>query len=79
MGRLTEEQESFLKNTFGDRVNFQKLERKLYGHDMAVMPSLVKPLIGDTVPEAVVQPENEEELKALTERKRREISNGQDT
>jgi hypothetical protein len=57
---LIEAQKSFLVNMFGDRVNFQKLERKLYGHDMAVMPSLVKPLIGDTVPEAVVQPENDE-------------------
>ena len=65
MGRLTEEQESFLKNTFGDRVNFQRLERKLYGHDMAVMPSIVKPLIGDTMPDAIVQPRNEEELAAL--------------
>jgi Fe-S oxidoreductase/FAD/FMN-containing dehydrogenase len=65
MADLTHKQESFLKNLFGDRVNFQELERKLYGHDMAVIPSLVKPLVGDTIPEAIVQPQNEEELTAL--------------
>jgi Fe-S oxidoreductase/FAD/FMN-containing dehydrogenase len=65
MNKLNNAQKSFLENTFGDRANFQKLERKLYGHDMAVMPSLVKPLIGSTVPDAVVQPQNEEELIAL--------------
>jgi Fe-S oxidoreductase/FAD/FMN-containing dehydrogenase len=65
MHTLTEIQKSFLKDMFGDRVNFRKLERKLYGHDMAVIPSLVKPLIGDTIPEAVIQPESEEELSAL--------------
>lgn len=66
MGILTEPQVSFLKNLFGDRVNFHKLERKLYGHDVGVMPSLAKPLVGNTVPDAVVQPCNEEELIALT-------------
>ena len=65
MNNLSDAQKHFLENTFGNRANFQKLERKLYGHDMAVMPGLVKPLIGDTVPGAVVQPQNEEELVAL--------------
>jgi Fe-S oxidoreductase/FAD/FMN-containing dehydrogenase len=65
MADLTRKQQSFLKETFGDRVNFHKIERKLYGHDMAVIPSLVKPLVGDTIPEAIVQPQNEEELVAL--------------
>jgi Fe-S oxidoreductase/FAD/FMN-containing dehydrogenase len=65
MGTMTDKQEKFLKDMFGDRVNFQGLERKLYGHDMAVMPSLVKPLIGDTIPDAVVQPQKEEELIKL--------------
>jgi uncharacterized cupredoxin-like copper-binding protein len=44
MNKLNTAQTSFLKSIFGDRAKFQKLERKLYGHDMAVMPSLVKPL-----------------------------------
>jgi Fe-S oxidoreductase/FAD/FMN-containing dehydrogenase len=56
---------SFLGDRFGDRVNFNKTERILYGHDIAAVPSLVRPLIGNTTPDAVVQPQTEEELSAL--------------
>jgi Fe-S oxidoreductase/FAD/FMN-containing dehydrogenase len=55
---------SFLEQ-FGDRVTFDKTERMLYGHDIATMPSLVKPLVGNTTPDAVVQPETEIELANL--------------
>jgi FAD/FMN-containing dehydrogenase len=55
----------FLEDLFGNRANFNPVERKLYSHDIAAMPSLVKPLVGKTTPEAVVQPETEEELKEL--------------
>lgn len=65
MGRIGKKEKSFLRNKFEDRVNFNKTERKLYGHDIAIMPSLVKPMIGDTTPEAVVQPQNEQELIEL--------------
>jgi Fe-S oxidoreductase/FAD/FMN-containing dehydrogenase len=41
------------------------MERTLYGHDIAEIPSLIKPLVGSTVPDAVVQPASEEELVAL--------------
>ena len=51
-----------LEDKFGERVTFDYIERRLYGHDIAAMPRLVKPLIGDTTPDAVVQPETEEEL-----------------
>jgi Fe-S oxidoreductase/FAD/FMN-containing dehydrogenase len=34
----------------------------LYGHDIATIPKLVKPIIGNTTPDAVVQPETEEKL-----------------
>ncbi|MFC1894029.1 FAD-binding and (Fe-S)-binding domain-containing protein [Chloroflexota bacterium] len=54
-----------LQQIFGERVSFSKLERKLYGHDIAAVPSLIKPLIGKTVPDAVVQPQSEEELVEL--------------
>jgi Fe-S oxidoreductase/FAD/FMN-containing dehydrogenase len=50
---------------FGTRVSFRRLERKLYGHDIAAMPGLVKPFVGKTMPEAVVQPQSEAELMAL--------------
>ena len=56
----------YLKNTFQDRVTFDDVERILYGHDIAAMPSLIKPLIGNTIPDAVVQPASEEELQKLT-------------
>ncbi|UCB53607.1 MAG: FAD-binding oxidoreductase [Candidatus Zixiibacteriota bacterium] len=62
---MTSNQESWLKEKFDRRVTFSRTERKLYGHDIAAMPSLFKPLIGDTTPEAVAQPETEEELVDL--------------
>ncbi|UCE18672.1 MAG: FAD-binding oxidoreductase [Gemmatimonadota bacterium] len=65
MGKLTRKQKEYLRETFGDRVAFQRIERKLYGHDIAAMPSLFKPLIGDTTPDAVVQPINEGEVVEL--------------
>ena len=46
-------------------MSFRKLERKLYGHDIAAMPSLFVPLIGNTIPDGVVQPSSEEELVEL--------------
>jgi Fe-S oxidoreductase/FAD/FMN-containing dehydrogenase len=55
----------FLESLFRTRVSFDRMERTLYGHDTAEIPSLVKPLVGSTVPAAVVQPASEEELVAL--------------
>lgn len=57
--------ETWLKEHFGSRVSFSPTERKLYNHDIAAIPSLVKPLVGGTTPFAVVQPETEEELILL--------------
>ena len=54
-----------LQKMFDTRVSFRKLERKLYGHDIAAIPGLVKPFIGNTVPDAVVQPQTEAELTEL--------------
>jgi Fe-S oxidoreductase/FAD/FMN-containing dehydrogenase len=54
-----------LKSMFGNRVSFNKTERKLYSHDIASIPALVKPFIGNTLTSAVVQPESEDELKEL--------------
>jgi FAD/FMN-containing dehydrogenase len=55
----------FLESLFKTRVSFDRMERKLYGHDIAEIPGLIKPLVGSTVPDAVVQPSSEEELVAL--------------
>lgn len=62
MGKLSAEQQAYLEEKFKNRLTFDHTERKLYGHDIAAMPSLVKPLLGNTTPEAVVQPASEEEL-----------------
>ena len=65
MANLSKNQKEYLKEKFQDRVTFDDIERMLYGHDIAAMPSLIKPLIGDTTPDAVVQPASENELKEL--------------
>jgi Fe-S oxidoreductase/FAD/FMN-containing dehydrogenase len=62
---MNKKQVKKLEEMFRNRVNFRRTERKLYGHDIAAIPSIFKPIIGNTLPDAVVQPENEEELSAL--------------
>ncbi len=65
MATLNAAGKRYLESFFGTRVSFVPMERTLYGHDTAEIPSLVKPLVGSTVPDAVVQPASEEELLAL--------------
>ncbi|MCI0512890.1 FAD-binding protein, partial [candidate division KSB1 bacterium] len=65
MAKLAQNEQIWLKSKFGDRVTFDPIERVLYGHDIAAMPKLFKPLIGNTCPDAVVQPKDEAELVAL--------------
>lgn len=54
------------------RVSFDELERKIYAHDMGVMPSMIKPLVGNPVPDGIVQPQSEQELLALVKLAREE-------
>ncbi len=56
-----------LLNMFADRVRFDKTERVIYSHDVGAIPKIVKPVIGNTTPDAVVQPENELELISLVQ------------
>jgi len=65
MSKITKEHRNYLEKEFGSRVCFRRTERKLYGHDIAALPGLIKPLTGDTTPEAVVQPVSEQELIKL--------------
>jgi len=58
-------QKAYLKEKFDNRVNFDEMECVLYSHDIAAIPSLIAPLIGRTVPDAIVQPQNEEEFIEL--------------
>jgi Fe-S oxidoreductase/FAD/FMN-containing dehydrogenase len=65
MGKINNKQRADLQRIFGDRASFYRLERKLYGHDIAAIPSLIKPFIGKNIPDAVVQPQTEAELAEL--------------
>lgn len=65
MTQFNEKHKAFLQEKFGSRISFDKRERKLYGHDIAALPGLVKPLLGSTIPDAVVQPGDEKELVSL--------------
>ncbi len=65
MAKLSKTQLEWLSKTFGERFNARRVERKLYGHDIAEMPLLIKPLIGSPMPGAIVQPQDEAELVAL--------------
>lgn len=65
MPRLTKADKKWIMDKFGQRANFRRTERILYSHDIAAIPSLFKPLIRGTVPDGIVQPQNEEELFEL--------------
>lgn len=62
MNKIGLKQREYLDKEFGSRVTFRKTERKLYGHDIAALPGIIKPLVGNTIPEAVVQPATERDL-----------------
>jgi len=64
-----------LLNQMGKRVSFDEIERKIYAHDMGVMPSMVKPLIGNPVPDGIVQPVSEAEMVDLVRLAMPKISN----
>lgn len=56
-----------LEQLLGSRVSFDRLERKLYSHDIGVMPDFIKPFTGAGLAGAVVQPENETEIVRVLE------------
>jgi FAD/FMN-containing dehydrogenase len=62
---MDKNQIAWLTEKFANRVNFDEMERRLYSHDVGAIPTLIKPLIGDTLPDAIVQPQNEAELTEL--------------
>ncbi len=65
MGKLTAKQETWLRERFDGRLSTDQMERKIYSHDVGVMPPLVKPLIGKALADAVVQPRSEDEVAEL--------------
>lgn len=62
MPKIKDEIKQSLSDIWGTRVTFDELERKIYAHDMGVMPSLIQPLVGNPVPDGIIQPQTEEEL-----------------
>ena len=65
MRKLPDSLQQELREVFGPRVTFDRLERAFYGHDVGSLPSLVKPLVGNTLPAGVVQPLTEEQVIQL--------------
>ena len=60
---MQEEEKEELKRIFAERVAFHQIERMLYSSDLGDLPGIVKTQIA-TNPDAVVQPNNSEELTA---------------
>jgi len=54
-----------LVQVFGPRVTFDPVECMFYSHDVGSLPSLIKPLVGNTRPAGVVQPRAEQDLVRL--------------
>lgn len=62
---LSTSQMARIKEIFGDRVRFNKVERMVYSHDMGIMPEQIRGMI-QCIPDAVVQPVDIDEIIALT-------------
>jgi FAD/FMN-containing dehydrogenase/ferredoxin len=64
MNGMREDIKKKLIDLFGERVAFHRVERLLYASDLASLPKMITDLIR-TVPNAIVQPLNGEELSSL--------------
>ena len=65
MRELSTAQRSDLAALFGAWVSFDEEERRIYSHDVAAIPKLMRPIVGHAVADAVVQPGTEDELIKL--------------
>jgi len=65
MHALSTAQRQQLRDLFGQWVSFDREERRIYSHDVAAIPKLIRPVIGAATAAAVVQPASEDELAAL--------------
>ncbi|MDY0129677.1 MAG: FAD-binding and (Fe-S)-binding domain-containing protein [Methanosarcina vacuolata] len=65
VAELSEAQKKEISDLFGEYVNLDKRERHYYNHDMGALPPLVKKVIGDTNPAAVVKIRTEEDAVKL--------------
>ena len=65
MRKLSAQQQKQLREIFGPHVALDRLECMFYSHDVGSLPSLVKPLVGSTMPAGVVQLHTEEQAIQL--------------
>lgn len=65
VSELSETNKKELTGLFGEFVNLDKRERHYYNHDIGALPPLVKKLIGNTDPAAVVKIRKEEDAVKL--------------
>jgi len=65
-------QKAWLREQFDGRFSTDLMERKIYSHDVGVMPALVKPLMGRAIADGVVRPRDEAEIVILVKWARRE-------
>lgn len=56
--------------SYGEWVSFDKQERRIYSHDVDVIPKLIRPLVGEAVAAAVVQPRRGSQRDGVQPRKR---------
>jgi Fe-S oxidoreductase/FAD/FMN-containing dehydrogenase len=62
---LKDEQKQELASMFGKGVNFSEKERHYYTHDVGALPGLVKKVVGNTKPAAIVKVANEDKAVEL--------------
>jgi Fe-S oxidoreductase/FAD/FMN-containing dehydrogenase len=62
---MNEGQKHQLEAIAGTELSFDRVERKLYSHDVGSVPGMVRPLMGTGIAGAVVRPGSERELQEL--------------
>ncbi|MBA4370456.1 MAG: Fe-S oxidoreductase, partial [Coriobacteriaceae bacterium] len=62
MASVNESARAGLELIFGDRVRFDRVERKLYSADIGALPKLVKPFVPAGIAGAVVRPRDEAQV-----------------
>ena len=72
MGGVGKQARAGLEDIFGERVRFDRVERKMYSFDIGALPALIKPFVAAGVAGAVVRPGNEEQVVQLMKLARRE-------
>jgi len=65
MAKLSKCASAELERIFGDRVSYDRVERKLHSADIGALPKLVKPFVPAGIAGAVVRPRTEEDVVAV--------------